>query len=290
MTHGSMTYQFWRNGVVALACVLSAGAADAPAAPKQSAANICTPAGTSRRLPTLLEASGVALSRRAPGVIWSHNDSGEPFLHAFDTTGVSRGRVRIPNAAVVDWEDISVGPCPGRTCLYVADIGDNGRARRSVTIYRVPEPQPSDTESAAPEIFTAVYPDGAHDAEALFVVGDDLFIVTKEAAAAIYRFPKLRAGAAMTLERVAPLAMRRVTDAETSPDGEWVAVRTNDALAFYRSGDLVRGKGQGITVPLRPLKEAQGEGVALDASGMVYLTGEGARGGSFNTLRCTLPK
>ena len=59
---------------------------------------------------------------------------------------------------------------------------------------------------------------------------------------------------------------------------------------FYRSADLVRGKTEGVTMSLLPLKEAQGEGVAIDASGMVYLTGEGARAGSLNTLRCTLPK
>ena len=289
-THCSMAYRFWRRLVVAFACGLSAGAGNA-AASQRAGVDICAPAAASRRLPVLPEASGAALSRRTPGVIWSHNDSGQPFLYAFDTSGASRGRVRIPNATVVDWEDISVAACPGGTCVYVADIGDNNRARRSVTIYRVPEPRPQDTESAAAEIFTAVYPDGAHDAEALFVVGDDLFIVTKEAAATIYRFRKpLRAGTTMTLERVAPLALRRVTDAETSSDGAWVAIRTNDAVVFYRSADLVRGKAQGVTMSLRSLKEAQGEGVALDAGGMVYLTGEGARAGSLNTLRCTLPK
>jgi uncharacterized protein YjiK len=45
-----------------------------------------------------------------------------------------------------------------------------------------------------------------------------------------------------------------------------------------------------MSVPLQSLKERQGEGVALDANGMLYLTSEGERAGSVRTLRCTLPK
>jgi hypothetical protein len=261
-----------------------------PASAERAAVEVCTPAGTPKPLIGLPEASGAALSRRSPGVVWSHNDSGQPVLHAFDAAGTTRGRVRIPNAAVEDWEDVSVAACPGGSCLYIADIGDNDRARRTITIYRIPEPHPQDAESGAADVFTAVYPDGAHDAEALFVAADDLFIATKDVTAGLYRFPTpLRTGAAMTLERVTSLPYRRVTDAETSSDGAWVAIRTNDAVGFHRTADLVRGKSGSLTMPLRALKEPQGEGVALDANGMVYLTGEGPRAGTLNTLRCTLP-
>ena len=276
---------------LAVAGVVSVSLACGPASAQRAAADICAPAGNTRPLPGLLEASGAALSRRTPGVIWSLNDSGQPIVHAVDASGAARGRVRIPNATVDDWEDISIAPCAGGSCLYIADIGDNNRARRAITIYRVAEPQPQDALSAPADVFTAVYPDGAHDAEALFIAGEDLFILTKEATAALYRFPQpLKPGAKVTLERVGALPLRAVTDAETSVDGAWVAVRTNDALALYRTADLTRGKANGITTSLRPLKEAQGEGVALDAGGLVYLVGEGQRAGSLNTLRCTLSK
>lgn len=286
-----MTRLLCGGGVIALASLLSACVEGAPASAQRGPADICAPAANARSLSALPEASGAALSRRTPGVIWSQNDSGQPAVHAIDAaTGSARGRVRVPNATVEDWEDVSVAPCAGGSCLYIADIGDNNRARRSITIYRVPEPQPQDAQSAPADVFTAVYPDGAHDAEALFVTGDDLFILTKDATAALYRFPRpLTTGTTLTLERVAELPLRRVTDAETSADGEWVAVRTNDELAFYRTADLTRGKPDGVTMSLRPLKEPQGEGVAVDAGGMVYLIGEGQRAGSLNTLRCTLP-
>lgn len=285
-----MTWRFFPSALLTVAS-MTACVEGTPASAERAAVEVCEAAAPSKPLNGLAEASGAALSRRTPGVIWSHNDSGQPTLHALDTAGQSRGRVRIPNATVQDWEDVSVAPCSGGSCLYIADIGDNDRARRSITIYRIPEPQPQDTASPQADVFTAVYPDGAHDAEALFVSADDLFIVTKDQNAVVYRFPKpLSGGAAMKLERVSELPLRRVTDAETSPDGATVAIRTNDAVVFYRTADLASAKPQGTTVSLRTLKEPQGEGVAVDANGLVYLTGEGPRAGTLNTLRCTLPK
>ena len=45
-------------------------------------------------------------------------------------------------ATAVDWEDIAAGPGPvsGVAYLYLADIGDNAKARTSVQVYRVREP------------------------------------------------------------------------------------------------------------------------------------------------------
>jgi hypothetical protein len=44
----------------------------------------------------LPEASGVAVSRKSPDVLWSHNDSGEPVLVAVGTDGETRGRYGSP--------------------------------------------------------------------------------------------------------------------------------------------------------------------------------------------------
>src|SRR5437660_5290761 len=83
-------------------------------------------------LQELPEASGLAASRRTPGVLWSHNDSGEPVVFALTPAGAVKGRVRVTGARVKDWEDIAVGPCPQSTCLYIADIGDNNETRRTI--------------------------------------------------------------------------------------------------------------------------------------------------------------
>src|SRR3982751_4845835 len=50
------------------------------------------------------EASGVAVSRRTPGVLWVLNDSGEPVVTAVDADGGVKGRVVVAGAAVRDWE------------------------------------------------------------------------------------------------------------------------------------------------------------------------------------------
>jgi hypothetical protein len=200
--------------------------------------------------------------------------------------------VEVAGAEIRDWEDLAAGPCPGGACLYVADIGDNNRSRPHVTVYRVPEPRPDQAVSEPADVWTLTYPDGAHDAEALFVAGSALFIVTKDdpAATALFRMPLVpKGGRQARLELVARLPLERVTGAAVSPDETWVALRTNDALAFYRTRDLVGGGA----APARrfdatPLGEPQGEGVAFGGDGRVYLTGEGGGGGTLTSLRCTL--
>ena len=259
--------------------------------PKARTDDVCIPAGRLSPLPALPEASGVAGSRRTPGLLWSHNDSGEPMVFALDAAGVVKGRVRVAGAEVTDWEDITVGPCAQGSCLYIADIGDNNRARRQITVYRVSEPRPGDSMTEPAEVWVGTYPDGAHDAEGAFITpAGELFIVTKESAAtsALYRFPLAQGNAAARLQIAAKVPVARVTDADASADGTWVVLRTNDELLFYRTRDLLAG---GRSAPqrfnLRSLGEPQGEGVAFGTNGMVYLTGEGNRGGTLATLRCT---
>ena len=256
-------------------------------------ANAAGPCVVERRttIADLPEASGLAISRRTPGIIWSHNDSGnESVLYALDLDGVLRGRVRVP-VRTRDWEDVSAGHCPAGDCLYIGDIGDNRHARGSVLIHRVPEPVPGDAETAKPETFKGIYADGPHNAEAMFVIGEQVFIVTRDRVGAIYR-ATLQSGGdlEMTFERIAELHMSSVTDAEASPDGSSVVVRTSELAVVYKAADLVRGLvPQGLSIPIAGLMEPQGEGVALDGRGTMYLASEGRawnRGGSFIRLTC----
>src|SRR5215213_4949521 len=96
------------------------------------------------------ESSGVAASRRNPGLFWTHNDSGDgPFLYAFDRAGGKRGTWRVAGARAFDWEDMAAGPGPqaGQAYLYVGDIGDNDRSRREIVVYRVTEPVVTDADA-----------------------------------------------------------------------------------------------------------------------------------------------
>ncbi|MDQ4068195.1 MAG: hypothetical protein M3203_01750, partial [Actinomycetota bacterium] len=89
------------------------------------------------------ESSGLAASRRNPGLLWTHNDSNdEPFLYCLDLQGRSCGTWRVTGAEAFDWEGMAAGPGPraGEPYLYVGDIGDNLDQRPEIVVYRVPEP------------------------------------------------------------------------------------------------------------------------------------------------------
>ena len=259
----------------------------------------CQASGGLTALSSLPEASGLALSRRTPGLLWSHNDSGAAVVYALNASGALQGRVKVSGAAVVDWEDVEVAACPSGSCLYVADIGDNPGTRKQITVYRVPEPLPTDSATPAAEAFHATFPDGPHDAEALLVTGKgELWVATKgvKGPAALYRSPEpFRAGATVRLERVADLGLggkQRITDGAVSPDGQWSALRTHDAVLFYRTSELGSGKlTEALRADVGGLKEPQGEGLALAGDGTVYLAGEGGgKGGTFARVTCTLPR
>lgn len=258
----------------------------------QRSAGPCVVASGPAKLPDIPETSGLAVSRRSPGLLWSHNDSGNAaVLFALDSGGALRGRVRVP-VSTRDWEDISAARCPQGDCLYIADIGDNGRDRRQIRIYRVPEPAPGDAETAPPEVFTATYVDGPHNAEALFVVDADLFIVTKDRAGFLYRATLPPSGSRLIFQRAGQLGIAMVTDAETSRDGTSIVVRTPGEVVLFRTTDVIGGTYTPVhRIAIGGLREPQGEGVALDGE-MLYLSSEGGRDGAagwFMSLRCRWP-
>ena len=238
----------------------------------------CTISSDPTSLPGIAEASGLTLSRKVGNLLWSHNDSGEAVVFGVDRSGV-RARVRIPKASVTDWEDISAAIAPSGDCLYIADIGDNKRSRRTVTIYRVAEPDPDATHTSAPDVFTAAYPDGPHDAEALFVIDAGLFIVTKDDAGTLYRLPQpLNGNGTATLQRVGTLGTS-ARDGCGRVAGRPPRRGADDTTSSCFTGlkTLTSGKPdpRGDTESLRTLREPQGEGVALGSDGEVYLASEG---------------
>lgn len=288
--------------IIAVTLLLPAGPA---AAQRDAAAPECRATGPLVRLSGLPEASGLAASRRLPGTLWTHNDSGGPVVFALDTAGAVTGQLRLTGAKADDWEAIAVGPCPGGSCIYVGDIGDNDAERKRITVYRVAEPA-SGRGGTAPVtgVFHATYPDGAHDAETLLIAPDGgLFVVTKgdTGPVAVYRFPKeLKSEATHQLERVgAPRSPNgagrndRMTDGAISPDGEWTVLRTTAALLFHRTAELLNGVWrEARRVDVTGSSETQGEGVTFGDATTVYLAGEGGgkkQPGTFARLTCAPP-
>lgn len=177
---------------------------------------------------SIVESSGVVASRRSPGNLWTHNDSGgTPEIYCVRRNGASCGSVWVDGADVIDWEDIAAGPSD----LFIGDIGDNAAERRSIVVYRLPDPVPpgADEAVAVPvaERIELRYPRGAHDAEALLVhpVTGALYIVTKDSPALVYRARpdgRLRLVGALRLPGLVSFA----TGGDISPDGRHVVIGT----------------------------------------------------------------
>jgi hypothetical protein len=208
------------------------------------------------------EISGIVKSRRFDDVYWVHNDSGdEARLFALDSSGeivfpgfltndfhgsfVESGKEpwpghRVGVAANIDWEDIAIDD----EMIYVADMGNNGNARRDLGVYVIPEPNPRAVESTRPIRYLPIkYPEQEHypadqwhfDSESLFVDNGTLYFISKhrqpgqilkfEPGANLYRLDTQytdRQNALVKIDHHDRLAV--ATGADLSPDGRWLAV------------------------------------------------------------------
>jgi hypothetical protein len=246
--------------------------------------------------PLLGESSGVAASRRQPGILWTLNDSGnDPTIFATDTLGRDHGAFAVAGAENRDWEAIAVGPCGPRDCLYIADTGDNARVRQSVRIYRVAEPSIAARRPRPPraEVLEVRYPTGPRDVEAEFVATDGSVYLISKSRDRPPRAYRIRADAwksnrTVVAEDVGRLPItgslgNQVTDAALSPAGDVVAVRTYLAVYLFT---LTR---QGTLVPLGIACDAaglqlQGEGISWLDHRVLVLTSEGGFGSPGTTV------
>jgi len=151
------------------------------------------------------EASGLAPSRLADGVFWTHNDSrADPVAFAVDARGRRRGSVRLADVKPEDWEDVASFELDGRAWLLIADCGDNFANRPSAVLHVLTEPEPSALAAGrvlarAPEYsIHFVYEDGPRDCEAVAVDPAEraVWLLTKrDVPARLYRLPLAAAGA-----------------------------------------------------------------------------------------------
>jgi hypothetical protein len=236
----------------------------------------------------LVEISGIAASRTNQGVLWGSNDGDTGWLYAIRTSGKLAAAVKLP-ARVVDTEEIAigVGPQSGTDYIYVGDIGDNDSRRFEVAVIRFPEPSVNGGAGAAideesVEQFRLTYPDGAHDAEAMFVdpTTGTLCIVTKDSRGArLYEIAgdELRAGERSMLRFAAEVEADNVSAGAISTDGSQVLLRREDLgwLWQRQPGQSVAAALQASPQPVRVLGRRQaknGEAISFRPDGTCYYT------------------
>src|ERR671936_3018212 len=144
--------------------------------------------------PRVVESSGLVASRRHPGVLWTHNDSGDASrLFAVGRDGRVLATLRLAGVRARDWQALALGRDDrGAPALLVGDIGDNQGVWPWVTVYRVAEPARLRDAAVPAARFRLRYPDGPRDAEALLVDprGNRLYVASKdEAGGGLYPAP-----------------------------------------------------------------------------------------------------
>ena len=242
----------------------------------------------------LTEASGLAFSRRSPGVVWSHNDSEDaPRFYTFSELGAPLGVYTLQGADVRDWEDMALGPGPkqAQDYLYVGDIGDNNMEYASVTVYRAPEPPVDATMTGVVaslggvESFEFTFPGGPRNCETMIVdpVEGDLLLVSKsvDGSSLVYRAEApLKSGVLAEVGKVEFGPGGLTTGGSVTAVGDWVLVRTYFAARMWHRAagtplhEAFTGAGCDVAVPM----EMQGEAIAFAAAGLdYYTTSEGAK-------------
>ncbi len=229
-----------------------------------------------------LESSGLAPASLRPNVWFTHGDhGGDAVLYAFDDVGAPRGIHELPGVPLVDWEDLADAPCPdeGR-CLYVADIGDNLATRPNIAIHVVREPEQDGEAAVIVATWTAVYPDGPRDAEALLVhpCTGVVYILTKEnGTSTVFRMPMPDPTGTVVLQSVATLALvgGAVSGADWDDQGERVVVR-NDVEVFIWTTDPASPESHWADEPVRLQSPVlgTGEAVAFGPDQGIWLTAE----------------
>jgi len=213
----------------------------------------------------ITEASGLV---RDPTnkVYWTVNDSGAlGVVYAVDARGKVEGTLRY-NAFPVDVEAVAWH----EDRLYVGDIGDNDKKRKTIRVYYFDDPKP-DGAVRTYRAYDFRYPDGAHDAETLLVTpAGVLYVATKEAEGGLYRAPEKpsREGVnKLTRIKDVPAVL---TDGLVLPGGKEIAYLTYGKVLVVNgtSGQVVASED------VTGVPQAEGMTLALDGRSLL-VAGEG---------------
>lgn len=260
----------------------------------------------------LSEISGIVKSENYPDTYWVHNDSGDsPRLFAIEQDGSVIVPPFVKNkqigeeesellwqgmpvyvAANQDWEDIAVEG----DLIYIADVGNNGNARRDLGVYVVREPNPKAiTNARSFKYFPVQYPDQKQfpakqwhfDSESLFIADGKIYFVTKhrqpgkisdwERGAKLYRLDNPSTDEVNTLTLVGQHEQVSVaTGADVSPNGEWLAVIGYADIWLFKKPDSGDDwlSGESYRLPLDFQQTGQVEAIAWQDDEQLLFTNE----------------
>jgi len=240
--------------------------------------------------PEIDESSGLACSRRYPGVFWTHNDSGDdPRLFAFNRKGEHLATIAVHGAIARDWEDMASFTLRGKPWLLIGDIGDNAQARPYRTLYLVPEPRLDLRKrgvEATVKIARAIeytYAEGPQNCEAVAFDPEtrQILVITKTILghARAYAVPTAenRRDKPWVVKPIATLTLPAVVAMDVSPDGRRAIVLTYaHACEYTRRPDEAWADAFARAPRIVPMpRRRQGESICYGRDGKaLYLTSE----------------
>lgn len=265
------------------------------------------------------EASGLDVSDRFPDRLYHNNDSGDGLrFYISDLKGGNARAVEVEGEKPRDIEALSLGPCGAKTCLYLADIGDNPAKREGVAFTVVEELESFPAKVAPLRTVRARYPDGAHNAESMAVhPNGDLYVVTKPAdAQAMTPGPALvfrltaaqlaKGDEVQVFEKVGQIEVPKImaefpfpgsipTSLDIAPDGKRALLLTymhGLELGFDLAKGLpaepwVSGRDYQV-VRLAPMPQQEAAAWTPDGKGVLYETEltRGAKAAPINRVSC----
>ncbi|WP_374144805.1 hypothetical protein AB2S62_06350 [Vibrio sp. NTOU-M3] len=181
------------------------------------------------------ELSGIALSKRNPGVIWVGNDNGNTAeLFAINAKGERIVTLEQINGAHDDWEDLAIFEHDGKSYIMIADVGDNGSQRPLSFFSIIEEPDLSEVElggriTVKPAwVSSFSFEDRPRDCEAVAIdsVNNKILLLSKRTESQIlYELP-------LTFERSWRMVAKRLGEITPLPEPEKQSYRLID-LANY---------------------------------------------------------
>jgi hypothetical protein len=234
----------------------------------------------------LEEASGLVASISNEGLLWTHNDSGNPpELFLIDEKVNIKLTCKLQGVQNRDWEDVAAGPGPesDKNYLYVAEIGDNMAQYDLKMIYRFEEPAMEDDSVnyryiSNFEIITFRLKDRRKDTEALMIHPEtkDLYVVSKrEDPVVVYKLPYPQSTTdTLTAEPVATIPVSQIVACDFSPDGTQILMKNYQNVFFWAIADNETAEDALKRAPkILPYKEEpQGESIAFSRDGKHYYT------------------
>ncbi|GAW51247.1 MULTISPECIES: hypothetical protein [unclassified Nocardioides] len=230
----------------------------------------------SYRDPAIVESSALVVVDDLFVTVNDSGDSGRVFV--VDRSGATVG--------VTSWDgdpvdDEALAPA-GSGSVWVGDIGDNGGSRDSVDVLKVPVGR--EDQHVDPERYELVYPGGGRDAETLMANPrtGQLFVVSKNLfGGTVYAAPRHLSTTHPNRLRPVADSLAFATDGSFFPDGRHYVVRDYAGATVYTfPGHEEVGS---FTLP----KQRQGEGIAVDGDGAVFV---GTEGQFSDVLRVRLPR